>query len=274
MLECMDKNKKILIFGSSGMLGYAISKYFTRKKYHVITFQRDKFDIHLDSIDFLIPSIKECDIVINCAGVIKPRIEDLSIEEVLQVNSIFPRNISLLCSEHKKLFFHITTDCVYSGKKGSYDEFDIFDAEDVYGMSKNAGEIFNGMTLRTSIIGPEINQKRSLLSWIKDQKGKEVNGFDNHLWNGVTTFYLAEIIEKIIDEGYYANGIHHIFSKDCVTKYQLLCMINDIYDLNIKINRTMASQEINRTLSTKKELSFKVAEKSLEQQIIEMKSFQ
>ena len=203
--------KNSLIIGAKGMLGYAVFRYFENKRYEVMPFTRKEFDIAKDSIEKLDNAVRKCDFLVNCAGVIKPRIAAMSIEDVLKINSIFPRNLAKLCNKYGKYCFHITTDCVYSGKKGKYTELDYFDAEDIYGLSKNAGDISDCMTLRTSIIGEEKDSARSLLSWVKSQESKTIKGFTNHYWNGITTLYFAELVEKILEKSRYEKGIFHIF---------------------------------------------------------------
>ncbi len=265
--------KNILIIGSDGMLGYALTEYFTRKGYSIIPLTINEFDITKDTLEKFESFLKNIEIVINCAGIIKQIISKFSIEYILQVNSIFPRNLAKVCNKHNILCFHITTDCVYSGKKGNYNENDYFDADDVYGMSKNAGDINDCMTLRTSIIGEEKGQQRSLLEWAKSQKGKEVNGFTNHYWNGVTTVYLAEIIENIIKNNLYEKDIFHIFSPEIVSKYELLELINKIYLININVHKYSTNKKCDRSLSSVKQLCNKIVTKSLFQQISEMHNF-
>lgn len=267
------KIHKVLVLGGIGMLGYAVSEYFKHNGYYVESITRKEFNIEKDSIKQLENAVKYSDFVINCAGVIKPRISETSIEDILRVNAIFPRNLAKLCNRYEKPCFHITTDCVYSGKKGKYIESDCFDAEDIYGLSKNAGDITDCMVLRTSIIGEEKNTSRSLLSWVKSQKGKTINGYINHYWNGVTTIYFAEIIETILKKGLYEKGIFHIFSKEIVSKFKLLNLINEIYDLGITINRFETPEPCNRSLSSEKDLCKKVVKKSFKKQIKEMKIF-
>ena len=265
--------KKILILGSDGMLGYAVTEYFIRKGFSVIPLKINEFDITKDSMEKFESFLKNIEVVINCAGIIKQIISKFSIEYILQVNSIFPRNLAKVCNKHNILCFHITTDCVYSGNKGNYDENDYFDAYDVYGMSKNAGDIKDCMTLRTSIIGEEKGEGKSLFAWAKSRSGKKVNGFTNHIWNGVTTVYLAEVIDKILFNKLYQKGIFHIFSPDPVTKYKLLQIINDTYNLQLYIEPYESDISIDRTLSSKYDFSRKYLKKSIKQQIAEMKKF-
>lgn len=264
---------KILIVGSSGMLGYAVSSYFKTNDYDVVELSRNEFDIANDSMDKFESYLNGVGAVINCAGVIKPTIAKNSIENVLKINSLFPRNLAKVCNKRDIKCFHITTDCVYTGKKGKYSEEDYFDADDLYGLSKNAGENKDCMVLRTSIIGEENGQSRSLLEWAKSQAGKEVNGFTNHLWNGVTTLYLAEIIENILTRDLFEKGLFHVHSPNTVDKFQLLQIFNRVYNLNLKINPVEAKEAVDRSLASIYDLTKKVSIKTLEQQVIEMQEY-
>ncbi len=264
---------KFGVIGAGGMLGYAVSNYFLSKGEDVVAISRNEFDIVKDPINKLESLKAECSVVINCAGVIKPQIAKNSIEDVLRVNSIFPKNLALLCNKMNILCFHITTDCVYTGTKGSYNENDSFDADDLYGMTKNAGEAGRCMVLRTSIIGEEKGQSRSLIEWARSQRGKKVNGFVNHFWNGVTTVHLAEVIEKILDQYLYNDGIYHIHSPNPVSKKELLEILNGVYELNLDISPTEASQFCDRTLGSKYSLSKMLCVKPIHLQVAEMKEF-
>ncbi len=265
--------EKIMVIGSNGMLGYAVSSYLKTNDYCVVEITRKEFDIANDPIEKLELFLDEVGVVINCAGVIKPTIANNTIENVLKINSLFPRNLAKLCNSKEIKCFHITTDCVYTGKKGKYSEEDYFDADDLYGLSKNAGENKDCMTLRTSIIGEENGKSRSLLEWAKSQAGKDVNGFTNHLWNGVTTLYLAEIIETIITQDLFEKGLFHIHSPNTVNKYELLQIFNRAYSLALKINPVEAKEKVDRSLASIYDLSKTVAVKMLEQQINEMQEF-
>ncbi|MEW6557944.1 MAG: SDR family oxidoreductase [Elusimicrobiota bacterium] len=265
--------EKILVTGSTGMLGYAVSSYFKSRGYDVLDLSRNEFDIANDSMTKFEIFLDGVDVVINCAGVIKPTIAKNTIENVLKINSLFPRNLAKVCNKYGIKCFHITTDCVYTGKKGKYTEEDYFDADDLYGLSKNAGENKDCMVLRTSIIGEENGQNRSLLEWAKSQAGKEVNGFTNHLWNGVTTLYLAEVIENILKNNLYQNGIFHIHSPNTVNKYEVLQIFNDVYELNLKINAAEAKEAVDRSIATIYSIVAKFCTKPLQQQIKEMRVF-
>jgi dTDP-4-dehydrorhamnose reductase len=264
---------KILVLGSGGMLGYGVTEYFRRNNWDVTALSHKDFDVITSDLNILENKIKETDVIVNCIGVIKPMIVKFSELDVLKINSVFPRNLSALCAKHNKKLIHISTDCVFSGKKGSYNENDLFDADDLYGISKNGGDIKDCMTLRTSFIGPEKEHKRSLLEWVFSQKGKNANGFTNHLWNGVTTIYFAEIVENIINKKLYENGVFHIFSPAPVTKYELLVLINDIFSLGINISEAESPEKIDRSLSSVYKLSSLVSVKPIRTQLEDIKNF-
>ncbi len=264
---------RTLVLGAGGMLGYAVRTFFARRGDDVVALRRADFDIAADPLDKLESLLRGADRVINCAGVIKPRIADMAVEDVLKVNSIFPHNLAKLCNRLEIPLYHVTTDCVYSGKRGGYTEDSYFDAEDVYGLSKNAGDGADCMVLRTSIIGEEQGQSRSLLEWARSQAGNQVNGFLNHRWNGVTTVHLAELIERIDSSGLYARGIHHIHSPDIVNKAQLLEILDSVYELGLTIQPVDAPTACDRSMSSVRSLSGQIADKPIRRQVEEMRAF-
>jgi len=264
---------RTVVLGANGMLGYAVRTYFSRKGDVVVALGRAEFDITADPMSTLEELLAGADRVINCAGVIKPRIADMALEDVLKVNAIFPRNLAQLCNRLEIQLYHVTTDCVYSGNDGGYTEKSYFDAEDIYGLSKNAGDAADCMVLRTSIIGEEEGQSRSLLEWSRSQAGKQVNGFVNHQWNGVTTLHLAEVIDHIESKGLYARGIHHVHSPNVVNKAELLEILNDVYGLELTIRPVEAPSACDRSMSSVLPLSATVATKPIRQQVKEMRAF-
>jgi len=205
--------------------------------------------------------------MINCIGVIKPFMGINKINSIY-VNSIFPHKLSRYCQQKNIKLVHITTDCVFSGKLGKYDEQSPHDCEDDYGKSKSLGEPNNCMVLRTSIIGEEVHKNASLIEWVKNNKGGNINGFVNHTWNGITTKHYAEICNQIIEKELYDNGLFHLHSND-VTKLELLHLIDDRFDLNITINPTK-TPIVDRTLRSQKTLINKVNIKTIQQQVREL----
>jgi dTDP-4-dehydrorhamnose reductase len=211
------------------------------------------------------------DYVINCIGIIKPFVEKVGIANTILINSVFPHQLADWCYANDTKFIHITTDCVFSGKKGCYTEEDVHDVMDVYGRSKSMGEpVANAMTIRTSIIGEEVHNNASLVEWAKSMKGKSVNGFTNHLWNGVTTKQYARICSTIMERGLYDHGLFHAFSPSAVTKWGLLMILNDRFELGLDIVKVQAGSGVDRTLGTVKDLCAMLNIPELRYQIAEM----
>lgn len=269
---------KILILGSTGLLGNTVAKYFLNNNaYDVVTTYRNKkyaFDGNSVFFDVLSEDFtdipRNVDYVINCIGIIKPFMSQ-SIKNAITINSLFPHKLSEWCEENSSRMIHITTDCVFSGARGKYTESDKHDPTDAYGKSKSLGECAdNAMVLRTSIIGNEIHKNASLVAWAKSQKGCEVNGYVNHFWNGVTTGEYAKICDKIISADMYEKGLFHVHAADDVTKNQMLYYFNDKYDLQLKINPYKADEYCDRTLRTEKELCSKLNIPTVKEMIEEM----
>lgn len=255
-------NTKILVLGASGMLGSVVTNYL-RQNHEVLSYDSNGFNILKQPISDLKSVLSMVSTVVNCAGIIKPRISSHTPEEVLKVNSLFPMQLEHYITndsygededdwdDHPNII-HISSDCVFSGKNGPYSEHSTPDATDLYGISKALGEatLGNGgsITLRTSIIGEEINNKYSLLEWAKSQAGNVVSGYIDHLWSGVTTLELAKFIEFVIDNNYddYGGVIH--VAGNTITKYELLRTINKIYNLNLDIKMVESGDPINRSL--------------------------
>ena len=167
---------------------------------------------------------------------------------------------------------HITTDCVFSGKDGNYNELSEHDETNDYGMSKSLGELCKATIIRTSIIGEELTNKRSLLEWVKSNKEKEINGFTQHYWNGVTCLQLAKIIYKVIKDDLYWEGTRHIFSPKSVSKFELVSIINEVYDLNITVV-PFETEKVDKTLITIYNTNSIFNIYSLKEQIIELNKY-
>ena len=208
------------------------------------------------------------DLLINCVGLIKQR-DSITSEQFIAVNSLLPHRLANICEENGLNMIHITTDCVFSGEEGDYNENAKHDVHDLYGKSKSMGEPINCSVIRSSIIGEEFKNKLSLLEWVKSNKGGEIDGYANHWWNGVTCLKLAEIISDIIENSTWWLGVKHIYSPS-VNKFQLVQMINEIYELNIKINEVTNGVTVNRTLSS---AYGEEVQDNLFKQIVEQKEF-
>lgn len=271
------KMKKIFIIGANGMLGNYVRSYLYKKNHDIVSLTRKDYDLAFLSVDSLSNMLLEndlCegDVVINCAGVIpqSSKQRDVNTRLYFMVNSMFPVILSMICSQYNVKMIHVTTDCVYSGKDGRYYENSIPDETNDYGLSKSLGDLSNCTIIRTSIIGEEVSNQRSLLEWVRSNKGKEINGFTHHLWNGVTCLQLSKIIEEIVEKDMYWRGVRHIFSPKSVSKYELLCMINAVYDLDITINR-FETEKVDKILCSIYDQLFDIPD--LLEQINQMKLF-
>lgn len=258
----------ILILGIDGMLGNMLANVFSEKSSGKLFFtsRRNKpINEHLNgqvieydalSMQFSsLVSMVQPDFIINCVGTIKPLINESDADSVVNaqtINSFLPLTIANSANNFNFKYLQIGTDCVFNGEKGMYDEKSYADALDVYGKTKIAGEILvnNKTVIRSSIIGPEYGIGRSLLNWFYKEESNEVNGFNNHLWNGVTTLNFANVINGIIENNYDPGLIQHLIPSDVVTKYQLLHFFVNHFSKDININKIEADTVINRTLST------------------------
>ena len=247
---------KIFIFGSNSMLGTYLSNIL-KDEFTLVKFTRDDYDLSLLKIDtlknlLLNNNFKTNDIVINFGGVIPQSSKQRSLNTNLyfKINSLFPVILSLLVEQLSGKMIHITTDCVFSGKDGNYNENSIHDETNNYGTSKSLGELCNATIIRTSVIGEELTNKRQLLEWIRSNKGKEINGYENHYWNGVTCLQLAHIIRKMISGNIWWDGVRHIFSPNKVSKYDLANIINETYNLNIKINKFKTEKLVDKSIES------------------------
>lgn len=260
---------KVILFGSNGMLGGYIKSYFLYNNVNTIALTRNDIDIAIANHHVLEHFLKKYDIdestvVINAAGII-PQVSAQKLihdYDYIKVNSIFPSILSTIVEKFNAKMIHITTDCVFSGNNddnqtiisrninGKYVETDIHDAQDMYGISKSMGENIHCTVIRTSIIGEELYNKRSLLEWVKKNNNGSINGYKNHMWNGVTCLQLAKIILHIIQNNLYWIGVRHIFSPSIVSKHELVTYINDIYDLNIDIKDYYCDKSVDKSMST------------------------
>lgn len=246
---------KIFVLGHSGMLGRYVFDYFRNKGYEVNGLSRNKLDaskITEPALRAILDdySAEKDDVIINCMGVIKSVIDARGTIDAIKVNSLFPHMLGALSKEMGYKMIHITTDCVFSGNDGNYTEDSLHDCTDVYGKTKSLGEPTSCTVIRTSIIGDEVTTNRSLIEWVKSQRGNEINGYLNHHWNGMTCFQTAKVFEDIITHNKFWGGVRHIFSPNSLTKHELVSAIAKTYDLDIKITPHLTQDKCDRTLST------------------------
>jgi len=263
----------IVILGANGMLGYTLTQYI-KNIADVTPITSKQFNVLHNNINDLSQYIKNSTVlVVNSIGVIKPRIKNYTTEEIFKINSWFPIQLGNYLNKYFPYIkmIHVSTDCVFTGNKGNYKIDDLPDADDIYGLSKAIGEacLNNAMVIRTSIIGEELNNKYSLLEWAKAQKGLTVNGWENHIWSGVTTLELANYIRFLLTNNLINNGLTQLASLP-INKYDLLKLIDEVYNLNLVINKTESTEKCDRSLICT-EQKFMVP--SLKIQLIRLKSF-
>lgn len=256
--------KKIFIFGSTGMAGHVITQYLeSLNRYIIFNASLDRLNdktiiINVEDKELVeeILTQKKPDIVINCIGLL---IKDSAKypDKAIYLNSFFPHYLVQLGKHLKYKLIHLSTDCVFSGKRGNYSEEDIKDGVGYYACSKALGEIINDkdLTFRTSIIGPELKPDGSgLFHWFMNQKGT-VNGYSNVYWTGITTLELAKGIHKAIEQN--IKGLYHLVSEK-ISKYELLNLIKEIWDIDIRILEDFDHKNDKSLLNNRDDFNYKI----------------
>lgn len=260
----MIEPPKVLVLGVTGMLGHRVYmelkhqgfgvkgtvrmgyEEFKRdyEKYEIFDADDMFFNVSIDKDVSMLRSIisnptyvDKYDYVINCIGLTKPHSKDVA--DTIYINALLPHLLAGVCKETDSTLIHVSTDCVFSGNKGNYLVTDQTDAKDLYGRTKALGEVYheNALTIRTSIIGRELGTNDCLLEWILSQpKDAILQGFTEHIWTGITTIKLAEVIARIIDDMKNLRGLIQIAS-DKINKYDLLNLIGKMYQLSLNVEK-------------------------------------
>lgn len=226
------------------MAGHVIYYYLKEtNKYEITTLvYRNKLEDNSIIVDITnredvinVINLVNPDIIINCIGVLIKGSKEHPDNAIL-INAYFPHFLKKIADSIQAKLIHISTDCVFSGKKGNYEETDFCDASDLYGRSKALGEIINDkdLTIRTSIIGPELKKNgEGLFHWFMHQSGS-INGFITAIWGGVTTLELAKAVDYAIEKD--TTGLVQLSNGCGITKFDLLSLIQRIWHKNIIIN--------------------------------------
>ncbi len=236
--------KKILILGSSGLIGHQIFSYLEKlNKYNVLGVSRtNKFPKESILLDVLNHNELESllktelpDIVINCVGMLISDSENYP-KIAVSLNAEFPHILSEISSRLNFRLIHLSTDCVFSGNKGSsYNEDDYQDATSIYGKTKSLGENISDshLVIRTSVVGPELtDRKEELFNWFMYQDD-EISGYTTAIWSGVTTLELAKKIKEFITLD--IKGIYHLTNNKTISKFDLLKLFKKHTKKKIKI---------------------------------------
>jgi dTDP-4-dehydrorhamnose reductase len=176
--------------------------------------------------------------------------------------------LARVCATYGCNMIQPTTDCVYSGTRGGYTESDLPDETGNYGVSKSLGEPLNCTVIRTSIIGEELANKKSFLEFVRNST--HMQGWDNHMWNGITCLQYCKVVETIITNHLFWKGVRHICSPSPISKYMLACTIASEFKVDVQIERVLSETPCDRTLGTLFEL-FYIPD--IKEQIAELRDF-
>lgn len=276
--------KKLLILGATGMAGHVAYTYLNEtEKYNIATVCHSgkiepnsyKLDIYdTERLEEIIVKEKPS-AVINCIGILIKGSKN-NPTNAIYVNAYFPHRLSEILHEvlPDSKVIHISTDCVFSGNKGSYKDNDVKDALDTYGMSKNLGELVNDkdLTLRTSIIGPELKKNgEGLMHWVFSQRTTgELNGWKKSIWSGVTTLELAKVMEAVLDNG--PTGLYQISNNIGIAKHDLISLIVNEFDLPIKV-KTVDGAVCDKSILNSERCDFNFNISSYERMISDIHGF-
>ena len=242
---------KVLLLGSDGMLGHVVKMYLSENNYEVVPLTRrdssSKFyydaDRNVEAIEKILEKSKP-DVVVNCIGILN-KVAEENKSLAVKLNAFLPHYLDSLSEKYNFKFVHISTDCVFDGIDGNYTEISKPNADNFYGKSKALGEIVNdrNVTLRTSIVGPDINRNGiGLFKWFMDQDG-EVGGYTKVLWTGVTTIWLARCIDLALKND--LTGLQHCVNNETIDKYSLLLLFKKYFekDINLSCNNEIVSKK-------------------------------
>lgn len=244
---------KVLVIGASGMLGHKLVQAWNERfevwttlkghfkdyeKYGIFDKKRTLDLIDAEKFETVEKALLEIrpQVIFNAVGIIKQVPTSKNVIKTLTINSIFPHRLAETTEKINARLINISTDCVFDGDKGNYTEDDVSNAVEVYGKSKNLGEVTgeNCLTLRTSIIGRELQTSHSLVEWFLSNRGKKVKGYVNAIYSGFPTLVLADIFADLIENQPDLNGLYHV-SAEPINKFELLQLINEAYQADIEI---------------------------------------
>lgn len=248
---------RVLILGGTGMLGHKVFQHArSRSSETWCTIRGRREESGLERLGLGTPPERICervdvmewgvvrallhdlrpDVVVNCVGIVKQRAEAKAAIPSIAVNALLPHRLADAIGGWNGRLVHISTDCVFSGRRGQYTEDDVPDPEDLYGRSKLLGEVTAGhaVTLRTSMIGRELREHRSLLDWLLQQNGRTIKGFRRAYFSGLTTNELARVICRVIEEHPGLTGLYQV-TGETTTKYDLLNLIVRTFGLDIRV---------------------------------------
>jgi dTDP-4-dehydrorhamnose reductase len=234
-----ETSVRILILGGDGMLGHQLLRSWSPRHDVRVALHRplEAYRAHqlfsdsnaIGGVEARDPTVLagvldrvQPDAVINCIGIVKQRSEAKAAIPSIEVNALLPHRLLELCRERRARLIHLSTDCVFSGRTGRYRQDDIPDPVDLYGRSKLLGEVSDepGVTLRTSIIGLELDRFTGLVEWFLAERGM-IRGFRRAIYSGLTTMEMARVIGRLLERHVRLSGVWHVASPP-ISKYDLL----------------------------------------------------
>ena len=255
--------QRVLVIGSTGMLGGTVFQTLTESGLEVLEASRSRgwiFDAEVELVENLLEKaeLKPGDFVVNCVGLTKTHINGENaetIERAIRLNVLFPISLARAAEKLNLRVIQVATDCVFSGGEGKYVESSPQNAYDAYGKSKSLGEVKSErvMHLRCSLIGPESEGRQSLFfEWVRAAApGSQLNGYVNHHWNGLTSLAFARIVTGVIENDKFVPGLHHLVPADELTKYELIRLELELLEReDVQVEAFQAEESIDRTLAT------------------------
>jgi len=258
---------RVLILGASGMLGHKLWQVFQNRfetwatvrssqshylRYALFSPERLVGDVDVYDFSTIIRVFEtiQPNVVVNAIGIIKQLPSANDPIASLTVNAVFPHRLAMLCQATSARVIQISTDCVFSGRKGMYSEDDVPDPTDLYDRSKLLGELSGPscLTLRTSLIGRELETTNALVEWFLSNRNRSVKGYTNAIFSGFPTLIFANIIADTIERHADLSGVYHV-SSEPISKFQLLCLLRDAFQVPIEIE-AYPSVNIDRSLDS------------------------
>jgi len=244
---------RILVLGASGMLGNAMIRVLSEKNeweiYGTVRAENSKrffkagitgrliSGIDVERHDSLTQAFIRTrpDVVINCVGLVKQLADADDPLQAIPINALLPHRLAGLCELSGARLVHMSTDCVFAGDKGGYRESDPSDARDLYGRSKFLGEVAypHTITLRTSVIGHELQSAHGLVGWFMSQQGR-CDGYTRAVFSGLPTAVLAQIVRDVLIPRADLSGVYHVAAQP-ISKYDLLKLVAGAYGKKIEI---------------------------------------
>jgi dTDP-4-dehydrorhamnose reductase len=248
------KKMKVLVFGASGMLGHKVCQTMAQTcdvSGTIRSLEPSQFLTNILQGVQIIPAVSvenigevsallrqlEPDVVINCVGIVKQLAEAADRISSITINALFPHLLANECKKIQARLLTLSTDCVFSGRRGMYTEADSPDPVDLYGQTKHLGEVSepNTLTIRTSMIGRQLTGEHGLVEWFLSQSNSKIRGYKCAIFSGLTTNALAEVIAQVVLQHLDLHGVIQV-SAEPISKYDLLTLIKETYGLDVQID--------------------------------------